>query len=112
MNDINPPSTAQDSNLESQVEALQRQVFLQLLALIVVTATVVFYLYYQSRIFGNDLAENRPRAMQIIEAYNRGAPAIEGFNKQLINYALTHREFQPVLMKYGWGPPTTTAPAR
>jgi sensor histidine kinase regulating citrate/malate metabolism len=98
-------------NLQNQVTSLQTQVFLLLLALIVITATLVFYLYYQSRILGSDLEENRPRAMQVIQTFNANKLAIENLDKQLINYGATHPEFQPVLRKYGlMAPATTTAP--
>jgi len=104
MNDLESRLPVQNSDMESQITALQRQVFLLLLALIVVSATVVFYLYYQARIIGNDLNASRPRDMQIIQTFNQHAPAIDNFNKELVNYALTHPSFQPVLEKYGWTP--------
>lgn len=104
MNETETNLPVQNSGLEYQVEALQRQVFLLLLGLVVVTATFVFYLYYQEHIFRYDLNGIRPRAVQVIQTYNKNAMAIDNFNKQLVNYALTHPEFQPVLKKYGWSP--------
>jgi hypothetical protein len=110
MNDTQTPVSAPDSNLEWQVAALQRQVFLLLLALIVVTATLVFYLFYQSHIFGADLNRIRPQASQIIQAYQQHALAIENFDKQLSSYGTRNPAFQPVLKKYGWSP--TSAPRK
>jgi len=104
MNETETNLPAQNTGLEFQVEALQRQVFLLLLGLIVVTATFVFYLYYQEHIFRHDLDQITPRAKQVIQAYNHNALAIDNFNKQLVNYALAHPEFQPILKKYGWTP--------
>jgi hypothetical protein len=107
MNDTETHTPAQGSDIEWQIAALQRQVFLLLLALIVVTATVVFYLYYQSHVLTNELNQYRPQAQQVIQLYKQNARAITGFETQLNNYALTHPSFQPVLKKYGWSPTTT-----
>jgi hypothetical protein len=98
---------ARNSDLEWQLVALQRQVFLLLLGLVVVTATIVFYLYSESRFMGKDLAEFQPQATQIIRTFNQNAQAIQNFHTQLGNYALTHQSFQPVLKKYGWTPNAT-----
>jgi len=111
MNETETQIPKQDADLQWQVAALQRQVFLLLLALVVLTATVVFYLYYQCHILSSDLEKNRPQAMQIIDTYNHNEERIKNFEVQLINYANTHPSFQPVLMKYGWKP-GITAPAK
>jgi hypothetical protein len=107
MSDTEPISRPKNTDLEWQVEALQRQVFLLLLGLVVVSATLVFYLYCESRFIGNDLAEVQPQAVQIIRAYNGNAQAFQQFRLQLGNYAIAHPGFQPVLKKYGWMPPVT-----
>jgi hypothetical protein len=104
MNDTEAHLPMQNSDMELQITALQRQVFLLLLALIVVSTTLVFYLYYQAHILGSDLTASRQREVQVIQTYQLHAPAIDDFNKQLVNYALTHPSFQPVLEKYGWSP--------
>lgn len=108
MND--PISTPSSPELTQQVAALQRQVFLLLMALIVVTATLVFYLYYQSRIESRDLAAMRPGAVQMIDQYRRNALEIQTFEKQLISYGQTHTSFQPILQQYGLIP-SSAAPA-
>jgi hypothetical protein len=110
MSDTESVSPARNSDLEWQVNALQRQVFLLLLALVVISATIVFYLFCQSRFMGNDLADVQPQFTQVIRTYNQNVQAIQSFHTQLGNYALTHPSFQPVLKKYGWSP--TTAPLK
>ncbi len=107
MNETETQIPRQDSDLQWQIASLQRQVFLQLLALVVVTATIVFFLYYQDRTLSHDLNQNRQQAVAVINAYNREQQAIKSFESQLIDYANTHPSFQPVLMKYGWRPGTT-----
>src|SRR5580692_5600318 len=98
MSDTEPILPARNSDLEWQVVALQRQVFLLLLALVVITSTIVFYLFCESRFMGTDLSSFQPQAMQVIRAYDQHIQAIQNFNTQLNNYALTHQSFQPVLM--------------
>jgi hypothetical protein len=107
MNDTESQMPAQGQELEWQVAALQRQVFLLLLALIVVTFTVVFYLFYQSHILTNDLDTYRPGALQMIQTYNANARAIGNFESEVSNYGATHPAFQPVLKKYGLMPAAT-----
>jgi hypothetical protein len=104
MNDTQTQMPAQGADLEWQVAALQRQVFFLLLALIVVTFTVVFYLYYQSRILTSDLDTYRPGALQIIQTYNANARVIGDFESQVSSYGATHPAFQPVLKEYGLMP--------
>lgn len=96
------------SDAEGQVAALQQQVFLLLLALVVISATFVFYLFIQSFFLSKDLDALRPQALQVIQAYTANRQAINTFHQELNDYALTHPSFQPVLKKYGW--PSTTAP--
>ena len=107
MNDseINSPG-----DLAGQVAAQQRQVFTLLLALIVVSGTVVAYLGYESHHLGKDInAVNT----QIVQPYKQRLPAIEGFVSQLVAYGQAHPDFrQQVLVKDGVvsaTPPATNA---
>lgn len=115
MNDSETSSSAQSSDLESQVAGLQKQVFLLLLALIVVSATVVFYLYYQSRILSNDLNTYQKQAQDVIKAYDNNKMEIDSITQQVVTFGKTHPEFQPILRKYGLagpaGMPPTAPPA-
>jgi sensor histidine kinase regulating citrate/malate metabolism len=104
MSDTESISPARNSDLEWQLAGLQRQVFLLLLALVVVTATMVFYLFCEARFMGKDLDEFQPQARQVIRAFNQHQQVIENFDTQVANYAVTHQSFQPILMKYGWTP--------
>ena len=96
--EMNSPAPAELSN---QIAELRHQVFMLLLALVVVSGTLATYLCYQSRIIGKDITANKPQAVQIIQAFNQGRPKLEGFVNQLIAYGQTHPEFQQqVLNKY------------
>jgi sensor histidine kinase regulating citrate/malate metabolism len=104
--ETSPPAT-QSPNLQGQIEALQRQIFLLLLALVVISATFVFYLFFETHFLSKDYAQLQPQAMQMIRAYSNNRQAINAFHQELSNYAYAHPSFQPVLKKYGWPPPKT-----
>jgi hypothetical protein len=90
-----------DSNsLADQVAALRHQVTLLMMALIVVTGTLVAYLSYESHHIGKDVANIQA---QIIQPYDKKLPAIRNFVSQLVTYGNAHPEFRPVLEKYGIG---------
>lgn len=112
MNDPMPSTTGSD--LEQQVAALQRQVFLLLVALNVLAATMVFFFYYESHIASKEYDAGREHAMQIIGEYQKNALSIQKFDQQLAAFGTTHPDFQPILRKYGWTPkpaaPTAPAP--
>ncbi|HEY3932033.1 MAG TPA: hypothetical protein VGM58_06640 [Verrucomicrobiae bacterium] len=96
--EINSPAPAE---LSDQVAALRCQVFTLLLALVVVSGTLAAYLSYQSRVFGKDISNVKPQAMQIIQGFNQSQPKLENFINQLITYGQTHPEFQQqILEKY------------
>jgi hypothetical protein len=105
--EINSPASA---DLSGQLAALQRQVFTLLLALIVVSGTLVAYLGYESRHIGKDITGIKPQALQIIQIYKQNLPGMETFVNQLVTFSQTHPDFRPVLQKNGFNPPAT-APA-
>jgi hypothetical protein len=92
----------EDTN--SQVAALQRQVFTLLLALIVVSGTLTVFLYRQASLSGKDIDAIRPQAQQIIGAYNQNQTLMINFVNQLVAYGQKHPDFVPVLAKYGIAP--------
>ena len=103
--DINPPT-----DLNEQVDALQRQVFALLLALIVVSGTLTVYLYRQASMTGKDIDALHKQADTMIKAVEQNQPQMINFVNQLVIYSQTHKDFIPVLMKFGVNPPAA-APA-
>jgi asparagine N-glycosylation enzyme membrane subunit Stt3 len=103
MNETSPTN----AEISDQISALQRQVFTLLLALVVISGTLVAFLYYQSRQLGKNIASMR----QITQVYRQAQPAIQGFVGQLAVYGVTHPDFQPILNKYGIAPTNATGPA-
>ena len=83
--------------LTDQIAALRRQMTTLLLALVVVSGTLTVYLWYQSRITGKEIDVIRPQAMQIVQMFNQRSLIVE----KLVVYGQTHRDFQPILKKYG-----------
>jgi hypothetical protein len=89
-----------DSNPE--ISALRNQVFILLVALVVVTGTLTVYLYRQASVTGKQLTAIRPQAQQIITVYNQVQPQLISFVNQLTAYGQSHPDFaQQVLKKDG-----------
>jgi hypothetical protein len=106
---MNDPETNSSGDLAGQVAALQRQVSILLLALIVVSGTLVAYLGYESHHIGKDVTALNA---QIVQPYNQKLPAIQGFLSQIIAYAQAHPDFRPVLIKNGIAPTAPAAPKK
>ena len=106
--EMNSPAPA---DLGGQVAALQRQVFTLLLALVVVSGPLAAFLFYQSRVLGNEIEALRPQAMPIIQAFNANHTAMDKLVQQLVAYGQTHPDFRPILQKYGITPPPAGAAA-
>ena len=106
---MNDPEINSPGDLAGHVAALQRQVFTLLLALIVVSGTLVAYLGYESYHLGKDI--NAMNA-QVIQPYNQKLPIIEGFVSQIVAYGQKNSDFrQQILVKYGIVPATPPAAA-
>src|SRR5258708_6279045 len=95
------PNPHMHAELSDQIDALRRQTFVLLLALIIVSATLTGFLYLQQRHTGQDLDVIRPQAAQIIQAYKQNLPLIQSFVNGIGVYGATHPDFQPILKKYG-----------
>jgi CHASE3 domain sensor protein len=113
MNDLDSNRT--HAALSDQIAALQRQTFILLLALVVVSGTIAGYLYYQSRVMSKTIESVKPQATQMIQTYrqvsaNINRAQLETFLNQINAFAVTHPDFQPILKKYGWNP--AAAPAK
>lgn len=104
MNDSNSPS-----DLASQLAALQRQVFTLLLALIVVSGTVVAYLGYESYHLGKDVDAINA---QVVLPYKQKLPVIEDFIGKIVAYGQAHPDFKAILVKDGVVTAATNAPAK
>jgi len=107
------------SDLAIQVEGLRRQVFVLLLALIVVTGTIATVLWYQAHVAKQTVEGIRPQAMQVINTYKQLTTTVNvqqmaTFVNQINAFAITHPDYaQQVLKKYGITPvPPNTLPSQ
>jgi hypothetical protein len=107
MNDLETPTLS--AEISEQIAALQRQVFTLLLALVVVSGTLVAFLYYQSHQLSKSIEGVTQEAEPIAKIFGQNQPVIQGFVDQLRLYGVTHPEFQPILKKYKI---PTTAPTK
>ncbi|HEY4415426.1 MAG TPA: hypothetical protein VGO57_07015 [Verrucomicrobiae bacterium] len=88
-----------DSNPE--ISALRKQVFIQLIALVVIAGTLTGYLYRQASAVGKQITQ----AQQIITAYQQNQPTFNNFINELVAYGEKHPDFtQQVLKKWGIAP--------
>ena len=110
MNDFELKSPVVSGDLAGQVAALQRQVFMLVLVLVVVSATLAAYLRYEDYIYHKDTAAIKPQAMQIISTFNAATAgmnrqALASLISQLSAYGEKNPDFaQQVLKKYGFVP--------
>ncbi|HEX4349924.1 MAG TPA: hypothetical protein VH251_06045 [Verrucomicrobiae bacterium] len=93
-----------NSDSDSELAALRNQIYILLVALIVVSGTLTVYLYRQNSITGKDIAAIKPQADQVIATFRQDQPAIVNFVNDLVAYGQKHPEFVPVLAKYGIAP--------
>lgn len=97
---MNSPESTPDPeqhNLTAEVVALQKQVFVLLIALIVVTGTLTAFLYRQTTLISKQIDS----LQAVVDNYNSHQNVYETFVNQLGQYAEAHPEFRPVLAKYG-----------
>jgi hypothetical protein len=109
---MNDSEIKSHGDLAGRVAALQRQAFTLLLALIVVSGTLVAYLGYESYHLGKDI--NAMNA-QVVQPYVQKLSAITNFVNQTVAYGQTHPDFRQVLVKDGVvpaTPPPAAAPAK
>lgn len=105
------PVTQQPADdLHEQVESLRQTVFGLLVLMLVISGTLLIFLWRQYKLVDNDLKVLRPQLTQLVTEYEKSkAPAIKQFVDNLVNFSKTHPDFTPVLNKYGIRP--TNAPA-
>lgn len=99
----NVPSAPAENN-SAEISTLRNQVFVLLIALIVVSGTLTVYLYRQASIARKDLDSIQTQAQQVITTFNSNQKLMMDFVNSLVAYGQTHPDFKPVLAKYGIAP--------
>jgi hypothetical protein len=88
-----------DSN--SDISALRNQIFVLLIALIVLSGTVTVYLYRQASVARKDIEAVKPQAEQVIGLFNQNQALMNNFFNAVVVYGKAHPDFQPILLKNG-----------
>ena len=118
MNEPELPTSVSTSELANQIATLQRQVFMLLLVLLVVSLTLAAYLWYQDHSYRRDLQNDRPQVAQILSNWKAATTAIpqttvSNFVTQVVVYGQRNSDFaQQVLRKYGIDVTPAPAPKR
>jgi len=94
-------------NQNDEITGLKNQMFILLVALIIVSGTLTAVLYRQASTATKDLNQDEQMSAQM----RANALVIETFVTRLVTYGEKHPEFLPVLKKNGIMPPTGAAPA-
>jgi type II secretory pathway component PulF len=85
----------------SELAGLKNQVFVLLVALIVVSGTVTVYLYRQASLAGKDLTQGQ----QLSDMLSKNEMVVQNFITKLVAFGEKHPDFsQQVLKKYGIAP--------
>ncbi len=90
-----------ESNSHPEVSALRNQIFIQLIALVIIAGTLTVYLYRQASLTRKQITQ----VEQSLNTYKQMQPAIETFVNGLVAFGEKHPDFtQQVLKKYGIEP--------
>lgn len=87
-------------NSNEEIKALKNQVSMLLIALIVISGSLMVSLYRQTGMVAREIAqeEQAERNLQQIQAN------LTGIVNKLVAYGEKHQEFRPLLAKYGIAP--------
>jgi len=98
MNDLEkkPSSTGASSH----GDAVQLQLTILLIGLIVLTAAFAVFVWRQVRYMKADLTSLKPIAALHIQGYNQEKPSVDAFIAKIVEYGRTHPDFDPIMRKY------------
>ena len=106
------------SDLREQIDSLRHLVGSILILLVVVSGTLTIFLLREMKNVSKELEGYRPGATNIIALYQKQqGPAMDEFLKKIQQYGQAHKDFEPILIKYGLknmgptgGPPAVVPP--
>lgn len=89
-------------DLREQVESLRHLVGSMLVLLVIVSGTLTIFLLREMKNSSKELEAYRPGATNMIALYQKQqGPAMDEFLRKLQQYGQTHKDFEPILLKYG-----------
>ena len=93
-----PTITVQE--LEQQCQDLRTLLTATFVALLVLSMSINLFLAKQMRLVRAKLSESRPMVQRLQGEFKRKEPNMKNFVSALQNFALSNRDFQPVLDRY------------
>lgn len=88
--------------LREQIESLRHLIGSVLVLLVIVSGTLTIFLLRELKNTSAQLDGFRAGATNMIAVYQKQqAPAMDEFIKRIQQYGQTHRDFDPILFKYG-----------
>jgi hypothetical protein len=111
MNDLTNPISATPAptveSLERQLQSLRKLFVVTLTILLVISGSVMVFLWGQKRILNSQLRE----AQKFVDDYEKVTmPFLNNFVSNLNTYAKTHPDINPVLDKFGVRPAVSNVP--
>jgi hypothetical protein len=99
-------------DLREQIESLRHLVGSILVLLVIVSGTLTIFLLREMKNTARELEGFRAGATNVITLYQKQqGPAMDEFIKKIQQYGQAHKDFDPILTKYGLKPPTGAPPA-
>jgi len=93
------PGAVED--LQRRYESLQNLFHAALVALIILSLGVSLFILKQMRLLRAQLVEQRPAVSRLIADYQKNSePLIRKFTSEMDRFAVSNRDFQPILEKY------------
>ena len=90
-----------NSDSDSEIAAMRNQVYVLLIALIVVSGTMMVFFYRQASLARKDYNALRPQASQVVTTLTQNQPVIVSFVNQLVAFGQSHPDFVPILARHG-----------
>ena len=94
------PTNTPAGDAQSELQSLRALVIRLQSALIALTWIVGVFIFIQFWRARNELLAVRPQTAPMMEAAKRADPVVSQFLVQLVDYARTHPDVQPLLAKY------------
>ena len=89
-------------DLREEIESLRHLIGSILILLVVVSGTLTIFLLREMKNTSGQLEAFRPGATNMIAVYQKQqAPAMDDFVKKITQYGQTHKDFDPILFKWG-----------
>jgi hypothetical protein len=98
-------------DLREEIESLRHLIGSMLILLVVVSGTLTIFLLREMKNTSGQLEAFRPGATNMIAIYQKQqAPVMDDFINKIKQYGQTHKDFDPILVRWGLKSTAPTAP--